>query len=164
MAYTPANLSIGLQLIGGKIRVWTYLSTDPFSTVDDTDYFTNVSATHGLREGDIVFVQDTDSDPPDVTMAYVSAISAAGNGTLVAMAFTGAATFTNLTVTGNSRLGDAAADLVGFHNSTGISQRAGSVQATTNLASSTDFGVTQLAAVHEIMNTLIANGLWKGSA
>ena len=69
-----------------------------------------------------------------------------------------------LTVNGNAQLGNATSDLVGFYNGTGISQRASSNQATTNIATSTDFGATQLAVVQEIMNTLAAAGLWKGSA
>lgn len=175
MAYVPANLSCGLELIGGKFRIWVYQSTDPFSTVDDTGYFDNASAA-GMKEGDFVFVQDTDSDPPDVTLAYVSVINATtGVGTVAAVAFAGGASFTTLaasgattlaalTTTGNTLLGDAAADLVGFYGGTGASQRASSVQVTTNIASSTDFGATQLAVVQEIMNTLTGLKLWKGAA
>lgn len=53
---------------------------------------------------------------------------------------------------------------VGFYGKTPSTQRASSVQATSNLATSASFGATQLAAVQEIMNTLTALGLWKGSA
>ncbi len=53
---------------------------------------------------------------------------------------------------------------VGFYGKTPVTQRASSVQATSNLATSASFGATQLAAVQEIMNTLTALGLWKGSA
>jgi hypothetical protein len=53
---------------------------------------------------------------------------------------------------------------VGFYGKTPVTQRASSVQATSNLATSASFGATQLAAVQEIMNTLSALGLWKGSA
>jgi hypothetical protein len=53
---------------------------------------------------------------------------------------------------------------VGFYGKTPIVQRSSSVQATSNLASSADFGATQLATMVEIMNTLAAVGLWKGSA
>lgn len=71
---------------------------------------------------------------------------------------------TTATASGAVVLGDAAADTVGFYGSAGSSQRASSVQATTNIASSTDFAAAQLAVVQEIMNTLTAAGLWKGSA
>lgn len=53
---------------------------------------------------------------------------------------------------------------VGFYGKTPSTQRASSVQATSNLATSASFGATQLAAVQEIMNTLTALGLWKGAA
>ena len=53
---------------------------------------------------------------------------------------------------------------VGFYGKAPVTQRASSVQATSNLAVSASFGATQLAAVQEIMNTLTALGLWKGSA
>ena len=52
----------------------------------------------------------------------------------------------------------------GFYGKTPVTQRSSSVQATSNLATSASFGATQLAAVQEIMNTLTALGLWKGSA
>lgn len=167
MAYSAANLSIGTQLIGGKFRVWYYRSTDAFTTVDDTDYFALAGLTTGgapgLMEGDWVVCIKTDDDPPTSTLAYCSAIDSDGNGTVAAVAYAGAASFTTLATTGNSVLGDAAADLVGFHG-TSASQRASSVQATTNIASSSDFGATQLAVVQEIMNTLTGKGAWKGSA
>jgi hypothetical protein len=52
----------------------------------------------------------------------------------------------------------------GFYGKTPVTQRASSVQATSNLATSASFGATQRAAVQEIMNTLSSLGLWKGSA
>lgn len=45
-----------------------------------------------------------------------------------------------------------------------VTQRASSVQATSAMASSSDFGATQLAWQVEVSNTLIALGIWKGSA
>lgn len=61
-------------------------------------------------------------------------------------------------------LGQSATDKIGFYGKAPSTQRASSVQATSNIASSTDFGATQLALMQEIMNTLTASGLWKGSA
>lgn len=58
----------------------------------------------------------------------------------------------------------ASGGTVGFYGKTPTTQRASSVQVTSNLATSASFGATQLAAVQEIMNTLTALGLWKGSA
>lgn len=50
------------------------------------------------------------------------------------------------------------------YGTTPAAQRASSVQATSALASSTDFGAAQTAIMLEVMNTLIAMGVWKGSA
>lgn len=58
----------------------------------------------------------------------------------------------------------SATDLLAFYGGTPVAQRASSVQATSNIASSTDFGATQLALMQEIMNTLTGLKLWKGSA
>ena len=60
------------------------------------------------------------------------------------------------------QLGLSASDKVGFYGTTPIVQRAYSsaVHATSALASSSDFGATQLAAVQEIQKTLIALGVW----
>lgn len=51
---------------------------------------------------------------------------------------------------------------VGFYGITPVVQRAYSsaVHATSALASSSDFGATQLAAVQEIQKTLIGLGVW----
>lgn len=45
-----------------------------------------------------------------------------------------------------------------------VAQRASSVQITSAMASSTDFGATQLAWQIEVSDTLIALGYWRGSA
>lgn len=64
-----------------------------------------------------------------------------------------------------TRLGQSATDLIGFYGlATPVARRAGAAQATSLLASSTDFTATHLAALVEVMNTLAAYGLWKGSA
>lgn len=59
-------------------------------------------------------------------------------------------------------LGNDASDKVGFYGVAPSAQRAYSsaVHATAGLATSTDFGATQLAAVQEIQKTLIALGIW----
>ncbi len=162
MAYVPANLSLGFNLLGGKFRVWVYQSTDTFiGTVDGTDYFSNASAA-GMHANDFLFSVDTDGT--GVVMAYVSAIDADGNGTVTAVATSGAPTFTDLTVSGNALLGDAAADLIGFYGGTGASQRATSIQSSSAIAVSSSFGATQVAVIQEIMNTLTGTKLWKGGA
>lgn len=59
-------------------------------------------------------------------------------------------------------IGKSASKKVGFYGATPVIQRAYSsaVHATSALASSTDFGATQLAAVQEIQKTLIGLGVW----
>lgn len=64
-------------------------------------------------------------------------------------------------------LGRASSDKIGFYGlATPISQRAAAAQATSAVgtASSTDVTSNLKAAVIEIMNTLAALGIWKGSA
>lgn len=60
------------------------------------------------------------------------------------------------------QIGKGAAEKVGFYGLAPSAQRAYSsaVHATSALASSASFGATQLAAVQEIQNTLIALGIW----
>lgn len=174
MAYNAANLSVGFQLIGGGLRFWVYKTADPIGDVDATDYFAlaghGLAGSPGMREGDPVLVQETDTDPPTWVLCYVSAIDADYNATVSAVAFAGAGSFTTLNATGATTLdgavaiGNAAADVIGFHGATGTSQLAGTIQATSNVASSTDFAATQTAALHAVMECLRLNGLWKGSA
>lgn len=62
-------------------------------------------------------------------------------------------------------LGQSASDPIGFYGlAVPVVQRAAAAQATTAVAVSSSFGATQLAALQEVMNVLIATGLMKGSA
>jgi hypothetical protein len=56
----------------------------------------------------------------------------------------------------------ASGDKVAFYGATPAAQRAYSsaVHATSALATSSDFGATQLAALQEVQNTLIGLGIW----
>ena len=65
-----------------------------------------------------------------------------------------------------SHWGGSTSDKVAFYGTTPISQRAAAAQATSAVgtASSADVTTDLKAAVIEIMNTLAAVGLWKGSA
>lgn len=65
---------------------------------------------------------------------------------------------------GPALIGESATATVGFYGATPVAQRSSSVQASSNLASSTDFGATQLAWAVEVTNTLVGLGIWKGSA
>lgn len=60
------------------------------------------------------------------------------------------------------QIGKSATEKVGFYGKAPSAQRAYSsaVHATSALATSTDFGATQLAALQEIQSTLIALGIW----
>jgi hypothetical protein len=61
-----------------------------------------------------------------------------------------------------SQWGGSATDKVGFYGKVPVVQRpySAAVHNTTALATSTDFGATQLAAVQEIQKTLIGLGVW----
>lgn len=62
--------------------------------------------------------------------------------------------------------GSAAAKKIAFYGTTAVSQRAAAAQATSlvGTASSTAVTTDVKAALIEVMNTLAALGLWKGSA
>jgi hypothetical protein len=63
-------------------------------------------------------------------------------------------------------LGQTTADTISLYGVTPISQRAGAAQATSlvGTASSADFTTDCKAALIEVMNALVAVGIWKGSA
>jgi len=71
----------------------------------------------------------------------------------------------NATADGTT-LGQSTTDLIAFYGKTPIAQRSLAAQATSlvGTASSTAVDTNLKAAVLEIMNTLTAVGLWKGSA
>ena len=64
-----------------------------------------------------------------------------------------------------SQWGIAATDKIGTYGATPIVQRSGAAQYTSlvGTASSTDVDTATKAALIEVMNTLAALGLWKGS-
>lgn len=90
MSYDSSALSLRADLIGGKYREFIYRSPDSLATVSASGYFAD-SYKAGVREGDTVFIVETDQDPPVVTQAIVSVIDANGNAT-VALAHSGLAT------------------------------------------------------------------------
>ena len=63
---------------------------------------------------------------------------------------------------GGTCLGQSASEKISFYGKAPVVQRAYSsaVHATSALATSTDFGATQLAALQEIQLTLIGLGVW----
>lgn len=81
MAYSTSNPpKLLVPQVGGEgPQIWVYQSADDDATVNGTDYITNAEDL-GLQAGDVVFVYDTNT--PKVSVHYVSAIDADGNGTL----------------------------------------------------------------------------------
>lgn len=63
------------------------------------------------------------------------------------------------------QVGARSTNKVGFYGKVPVVQRpySSAVHATSALATSTDFGATQLAALQEIQNTLIGLGVWATS-
>jgi hypothetical protein len=65
------------------------------------------------------------------------------------------------TISGVSNLATSASSTVGFYGATPVVQRAtATTHTTTNVVTSASFGTLQVAQVQEIMNTLIAIGIW----
>lgn len=65
-------------------------------------------------------------------------------------------------VTGGVVMGRSATDKIGFYGKAPSAQRtySSAVHATSALAVSASFGATQLAAIQELQNTMIALGVW----
>lgn len=63
-------------------------------------------------------------------------------------------------------IGGATSDKVAFYGTTPVSQRAAAAQATSiwGTSATTSLDTARVATIVEIMNTLAAVGLWKGSA
>lgn len=68
--------------------------------------------------------------------------------------------------TNGTKLGQSTSHKIGFYGTTAISQRAGAAQATSLVATASSADVTTelKAFCIEVGNTLVALGLWKGSA
>lgn len=70
-----------------------------------------------------------------------------------------------MAVTGATNIGAATSNSVLFYGTgAGVTQRAGSNQASSNVVTSASFGTLQVAQLQEVYNTLAGLGLWKGSA
>jgi hypothetical protein len=78
MAYATSNPPFLLiQGVGGKLRLWGYVSADAEAAFDDTDYVTNAKAL-GMVTGDVVLILDTTNSLS--TIAQVT-LDSDGNGT-----------------------------------------------------------------------------------
>ena len=88
-------------------------------------------------------------------------------GAVSVTATLGASTsITNLEVSGNAGIGNAATDTLGFYGATPATQRAAAVQAASVVSASSYISVpANLAAwAAEVNATLTGLGLWKGAA
>lgn len=83
MAYSVSNPpALQVQAIAQTtLRIWAYSSTDVATDVDASGYFTNGDAL-GLKVGDLMFVQDTDTGPNTITLHRVTAVTAGGAATV----------------------------------------------------------------------------------
>ncbi len=83
MAYSVSNPpTLVVQAIAQTtLRLWAYSSTDVATDVDAAGYFTNGDAL-GLKAGDVMFVQDTDTGPNTITIHRVTSVTAGGAATV----------------------------------------------------------------------------------
>jgi len=76
MAYSTSNPPKCLVPgVGGGPAIWVYQSTDVHTDVDAASYFTN-GGKLGMKPGDIVFVQDTDTGTHNTTIHSVQSVTA----------------------------------------------------------------------------------------
>lgn len=62
---------------------------------------------------------------------------------------------------GGAQIGSSASEKVGFYGATPVVQRAtATTHTTTNVVTSASYGTLQVAQMQEVMNTLIALGIW----
>ncbi len=62
---------------------------------------------------------------------------------------------------GGAQIGQSATEKVGFYGATPVVQRAtASTHTTTAVVTSASYGTLQVAQMQEVMNTLIALGIW----
>jgi hypothetical protein len=82
MAYSASNppAVMGAGPLTGAGNWWSYRSTDVATDVDASGYFTNGDAL-GMKVGDIVVVEDTDT-ATTVTLHRVTAVTAGGAATV----------------------------------------------------------------------------------
>ena len=85
MAYSTSNppnlITMGpIARAANRPKLWSYSSTDPATTVDDADYFSNGDAL-GMNVGDLVIVLDSDTSTT-MTLHRVTAVTALGAATV----------------------------------------------------------------------------------
>jgi hypothetical protein len=60
MSYSNAGLKLMVPGVGGGPNLWYYSTTDAHTDVDAAGYFTD-GADFGLKAGDVMIVDDTDT-------------------------------------------------------------------------------------------------------
>lgn len=79
MSYAASGIKMLIPRMGSGPAVFYYSTTDAHTDVDAAAYFTDGEA-YGMKENDIVFVVDTDTDT--CTLHHVTEITAAGAATI----------------------------------------------------------------------------------
>lgn len=79
MSYSNAGLKCMVQGVSGGPSLWHYSTTDAHTDVDAAGYFSD-GADFGLKAGDIMFVDDTDTDT--VTLHGVASATTINPATL----------------------------------------------------------------------------------
>lgn len=170
MAYDGNKLSsIAMTLEGQGISLWSYITADTLATVMGAAYLSDAKL-RGARIGDLILVAIGTLNTAIYTAPTTVAVGEATDfaavptyGWLQIVSFTGNAA--NL-AGAQQVIGGAATDKVGFYGATPVTQRASSVQATSNVSAYTATTASALigAWIVEVTNTLNGIGLWKGTA
>jgi hypothetical protein len=74
MAYSNTGLKLVQSGTSGGPNMFVYSSTDVHTDVDASGYFSD-GVTFGMKVGDVVIVQDTDTGTYNTTIHSVSAVS-----------------------------------------------------------------------------------------
>lgn len=72
MAYDPSALRKVVDL-PNVFTIWHYRSTDNLAAVNTSGYFAD-GTLHGMKTGDLVIVDDSDSSPRQLSLATVNDI------------------------------------------------------------------------------------------
>lgn len=74
MAYSSAGLTKLLENFQADFRIWHYRSTDAIATVNTSGYFGD-GVTRGMKPGDLVLVDDSDSSARLMTWVTVNDVT-----------------------------------------------------------------------------------------
>jgi hypothetical protein len=74
MAYSSAGLTLLLENFEADFRLWHYRSTDDIAAANTSGYFAD-GVNKGMKPGDIVLVDDSNSSARLITIATVNDIA-----------------------------------------------------------------------------------------